>query len=266
MSEQSPSSFNYCEKCGVSTYPDAKYCHNCGTPISLSDAPTPQHVTLPTPKISRSRLGFNAQDRFRLVSQDRLRDFFPTYMVTLVSIIQTAMLGYLLLAANDQLSHVLAGTYAPIWTVLIIAMFFYIVAIWMLYARSMIMLRQIPTVVDDLVPFCLGVTQALAIFSITLQQIAWFYFAVSLSSVVVLVGYTQLWRQLRLQDNPENRLILEALGTYPRYANSLAITYFAIFLSFGVTETLLKLNLLFLAFVVLAMFVWFFFSNYLATR
>lgn len=181
-------------------------------------------------------------------------DLYPTYMITLISIIQAAALGYLLLAANDQLSYIIAGTYDPIWTILIVGMFVMIVATWAQYGSMVLVLRLVPSTMDALVPFCLGVTQALAIFSIIHQQIAWFYFAMSLNSIVLLSAYISVFREARLQqDRVENRTLVELAGTYPRTTKLVAVARSVIFFSFGVAETLLKLNSLYLAIFVLVM-------------
>ncbi len=64
-----------CKACGASIVSDANYCHNCGIPVSSETVP------------------------FDLT--ERVTTFYPTYMVTLISIIQAAALGYLLLAVLD---------------------------------------------------------------------------------------------------------------------------------------------------------------------
>jgi hypothetical protein len=158
MSEPPPTTPNHCGKCGASAYPGANYCQNCGKSISLSDEP------------------FDIEER--------LIDIYPTYMVTLISIIQAAALGYLLLAAKDQLSNAVTSAYDPIWTILIIGMFVMIVATWIQYSHAVLTLQLTPTTLGALVPFLFGVTQALAIFSINLQQSALFYFSMSLTPLL----------------------------------------------------------------------------------
>jgi hypothetical protein len=228
MSEPPPTTPNHCGKCGASAYPGANYCQNCGKSISLSDEP------------------FDIEER--------LIDIYPTYMVTLISIIQAAALGYLLLAAKDQLSNAVTSAYDPIWTILIIGMFVMIVATWIQYSHAVLTLQLTPTTLGALVPFLFGVTQALAIFSINLQQSALFYFSMSFNALVGLSSYISMFREARLhQDRAANRLFLERAGTYPRNIERTTVARFAIFLSFGVTEALFKLNSLYLAIVVLVM-------------
>lgn len=101
---------------------------------------------------------------------DRVVVFFPTYYVTLISIIRVTAFGYLLLVAKDQLSAILASTYDPIWAVLIFGFFLMIAATWMNYTHFITLLRLKPTSLDAYIPFCFGATQALVIFCISLQQ------------------------------------------------------------------------------------------------
>ncbi|MGZ8884770.1 MAG: hypothetical protein ACXW0U_07670 [Halobacteriota archaeon] len=184
---------------------------------------------------------------------DRVAEFFPTYYVTLISIIQVTAFGYLLLVAKDQLSSILAGTYDPLWTVLIVGFFIMIVATWMSYTHYVTSLRLKPTSLDALIPFCFGATQALVIFSISLQQLAWFYFAMVANAAVAISQTYVLWREVRLhQEYEEHRVWIEksrSLSVLPRwYAVRLLI-----FLSFGVAEALFNLHSLLLAIVYLGL-------------
>jgi hypothetical protein len=184
---------------------------------------------------------------------DRVAEFFPTYYVTLISIIQVTAFGYLLLVAKDQLSSILAGTYDPIWTFLIVGFFIMIVATWMSYTHYVTSLRLTPSSLDALIPFCFGATQALVIFSISLQQLAWFYFAMVANALVAISQTYVIFREVRLhQEYEEHRVWIEksgSLSVLPRwYAVRLLI-----FLSFGVAEALLNLHSLLLAIVFLAL-------------
>ncbi len=228
MSEPPPISFDYCEKCGAWVHPDATFCRNCGTSISLSD-PVVDH-------------------------QNRVMDLYPTYMITLTSIIQAAALGYLLLAVQGQLSYIITGGYDSLWTVLIFAMFLIIVATWVQYGSAVLAARLIPTTVDALIPFCFGVTQAFVIFSISMHQLAWFYFAFAANAIVGSSAYLWMSRQYQVYDyRAENRIAFENAKPFIENARRFSSVRVVIFFSFGVTEALLRLNSLLLAIVLLAM-------------
>jgi hypothetical protein len=184
MSGPPPSEIKYCEKCGISVNQGALYCQRCGEMISRSEAFHP-----PT---------------------GRAAEFLPTYMVTFISIIQATVFVYLLLVAKDQYSSILAGTYSPFWTVLIVGMFLMIAALWMNYTHYYTSLRLKPTSLDALLPFCFGATQAIAIFSISLQQLSVFYFAMAANAMVAIIQTYVTIRQARLhQEYEENRAFIE---------------------------------------------------------
>ncbi len=130
------------------------------------------------------------------------------YYVTLFSIIQASALGYLLLVVKDQLVSIINSTYEPLWTILIIATFLMIIAIWINYTFPAPAFRRLNTTLDALIPFCFGVAQALAIFSISLQQLAWYYFSFSLLALVGLAQCRNTFREARLDlDIEQNRIV-----------------------------------------------------------
>ncbi|MGZ8886302.1 MAG: hypothetical protein ACXW1O_07010 [Halobacteriota archaeon] len=184
---------------------------------------------------------------------DRVAEFFPTYYVTLISIIQVTAFGYLLLVAKDQLSSILAGTYDPLWTVLIVGFFIMIVATWMSYTHYVTSLRLTPSSLDALIPFCFGATQALVIFSISLQQLAWFYFAMVANAMVAISQTYVLKREVGLhQEYEAHRVWIEKSGSLSGLPRWFAVRLL-LFLSFGVAEALLNLQSIFLAIVYLAL-------------
>ncbi len=228
MSERPPTSFDYCRNCGASLRADAMCCQNCGMSLSLSDA------------------AFNPQPP--------VMDLYPTYMITLTSIIQAAALGYLLLAVQAQLSYIVTGGYDSLWTVLILAMFLIIVATWVQYGSAVLAARLVPTTVDALIPFCFGVTQALIIFSINMHQLTWFYFAFAANAIVGSSAYIWMTRRYELYSyRAENRIAFENAKPFIQNARRFSIIRIVIFFSFGVAEALLSLNSLLLAIIVLVM-------------
>ena len=227
MSEHPTSEVDYCEKCGVSVVREALYCRRCGEMISRSEAAHP--------------------------SVDRVAEFFPTYYVTLISIIQVTAFGYLLLVAKDQLSSILAGTFDPLWTVLIVGFFIMIVATWMNYTHYVTTLRLTPSSLDALIPFCFGATQALVIFTIGLQQLAWFYFAMAANAVVAISQTLVIVREVRLhQEYEEHRVWIEKSKSIFPLPLWFAVRLL-LFLFFGVAEALFNLHSLLLAIVYLAL-------------
>lgn len=233
MREQAPATHDCCENCGVSVYPDAKYCQNCGALVLLTG--TPHVISKVPPSII-----------------DKLIDFNPTYYVTFISIIQSAALGFLLLALLDQLSSIIKGIFDPIWIILISSLFFFIAAIWIAYTRQIVVFNLVPQTLDGLIPFCFGVTQALAVFSINLQELSWFYFSLSSIAVVGFIQYVHLFREARIH-NERNKDALDLLGDWDRKAKLMAVLRALIFFTFGVLEALLDLHSFYLAIITLVL-------------
>lgn len=181
---------------------------------------------------------------------ERLIEYMPTYYVTFISIIQSAALGLLLLAILDQLTTVSKGTFEPLWTVLTIGLFFFIVAIWMTYTRSVAVFVLVPQTLDAIIPFCFAVTQALAVFSINLHEVAWFYYSLCSIAVVGYVQYYHTFHQARLHLD-KNRAVLQLLGNWDQKARLMAVVRGLTFLSFGVAESILHLESLYLALITL---------------
>ena len=131
-----------CTKCGMRVAPDARYCQNCGSPLSAAGTPDDKEHTRPGKGFeSKSRLSTlesqleeliqlisqNSTDLFKRSSShiDRLIDYYPTYYVTFAGIIQSLIFGFLLLAILDQMSEFNNGTFDPIWLILIFALMFF---------------------------------------------------------------------------------------------------------------------------------------------
>ncbi len=187
---------------------------------------------------------------------DRIVEFYPHYYVTLISIIQVTAFGYLLLVAQEQLSSILSGTYDPLWTILIVGFFIMIVATWMNYTHFVTALRLRPTSLDALIPFCFGATQALVIFCISLQQLAWFYFAMVANALVAITQTYAVMREVRLhQEYVENRVYLQTMerfGTFSKLQRWYALRLL-LFIVFGISEALFNLHSLLLAIVYLGL-------------
>jgi hypothetical protein len=175
---------------------------------------------------------------------DRVVEFSPTYFITFASIIQAAVLGYLLIVIKDQITDISRGIYDPLRAILIAAMFLMIVLIWMNY-YAITMLRFTPSTYDALILFCLGLIQAIAIFCIGLQKVGWYYFSIGLVALMALAAYVFGAREAHLDD--DNRALLARMDAYVYRAIPLAVVSVLIYFAFGVSEVLFYLNSLFFA-------------------
>jgi hypothetical protein len=111
-------------------------------------------------------------------------------------------------------------------------------------------MQLVSTAVDALIPFCFGATQALVIFSISMRELAWLYFAFPANALVGSSSYMWMVHQLPFYDyRAENRIAFESAKPFVYRARRFAVAQAVIFFSFGVTEALLGLNSLLLAIV-----------------
>ncbi len=250
----------FCGHCGAPVHCEANYCSACGTGIPRAGEIRERNAKRDNDIGSRIlRLESKLDEIKHLLSQDnrivnkesptyidRLLDYMPTYYVTLVSIIQSIALGLLFAALFNEVSGITRGTFDPIWTILITGTFFLIISIWITYTRTVPAMRVIPQTLDAIVPFFFGLTQALAIFCISLHEIAWFYFSLSSCAVVAILQYIHSFRQARLHYE-KNREFLEKMGPWDRKAIMMAVIRGSIFIIFGLSEAFFELKSLYFA-------------------
>ncbi len=257
---------NYCEHCGASVNPEAKYCQNCGKVISSSDISRGEAATRAKDTDLTARL-FALETKIEEIKQllfrrdsiendeithvDQNIKWFPSIYATLITIVQSIALGYLFLAIKDQLGTYLThGTYNPIWSMLIIAIFLWIVSVFSVGVLTRRALRYVPDERDILIPFLFGLTEALAIFSISFQKFSWYYFSIGLFWLVGFFSFFHMFRESKLLYE-KNRVVLDHFSTTIRNGQRLSILFAILFFSFSMSETLWNLNSLYFAIVAL---------------
>ena len=258
----------FCKNCGMRISLDARYCQNCGSPIRAAETPDKEKAQPKKEVDIESRLSIlesKIEEIIQLISQnstiffkrssslsDRLIDYYPTYYVTFAGIIQSLVFGFLLLAILDQLSDFSKGTFDPLWIILIFAIFFFMISIWISYTRLVAVFQVTPQTLDGIIPFCFGLIQALVILSINLKELSWYYFSLTSIAVVGLIQWAHAFHQARLHYE-RNRILLEAFGNWDRRAKRMAVIRGPIFVAFGVSEALFHLHSLPLAVITLVM-------------
>jgi hypothetical protein len=186
---------------------------------------------------------------------NQIIEFFPTFYITFISIIQATALGYLLVAIKDNfLSKWIEGAWDPIFAVLIVTSFLVIVEVWYEYMMASPIFRWIPKINDAIIVFSLGVTQFILIFSIGLGNVGWWNIAMSLVCVTAFFAFHNMYHGAkRLRE--KNEVVLDALGRYP-VINEMWIAGAAIiFFSVGLVSSVSKLNSLFIAIFDLGMLI-----------
>lgn len=113
-------------------------------------------------------------DNFVEKNKENLRnqiiDFFPSYYMTLISVIQATTLGYLLLILSNVLTR---KTFNISHSLPLFLSFLVIIEIWYEYVMGSASLRWVPHMLDSTIPFLLGLTQFLMIFSVKSGRCDW---------------------------------------------------------------------------------------------
>lgn len=179
---------------------------------------------------------------------ERAINLSPTYMITFFSIIQSIVLGYLLLTIRDLLDTLAGGFPDPVWIIAIVVAFLMVITIWQEFVIGSITFLWVQRLPDAMLLFLFGLTQALVVFSIDRHRIVWFCF--SMSSVAILAFFQKIntLREARWHFE-RNRVALELSGDYYRISEISILVYAMLLFFFGVSEVIWpsRLNPLYIA-------------------
>lgn len=140
--------------------------------------------------------------------QEQVKAEFAAVYLTLISVIQGSVLGYLLGQADSIL-----GTLGLRSGLLLLDGFLVIGAIWHEYVMGTTTFRWIPRLPDAFLPMLLGACQFVMARSIASPTSAWF-FGLSALCVVGFLAFSNQYRAARRY--PENDEVFRALGPWPR--------------------------------------------------
>ena len=157
----------------------------------------------------------------------RTKEASPAFYLTLVSIIQSLALGYLL--SGIKPARLFADT-GLLYGLMCLATLQIVILTWHEYAVGSICFRTVLDYFDSLIPFLFGIAQWAVIAAINQETpFAWFV-ALMFYTAVSLMAYTnQGWKSRREQ---ENAALLEFLGGYHRQMitfPALSLLSFALF-------------------------------------
>lgn len=221
MPNQPQKADNYCPNCKTPADLDAKFCKNCGKSFLIDE---------------------------RRDLKEKIIEFAPSLNVTLISVILSLTLGYLLLTIKDRISNMQAvGNYDLIWVFLIVATFEMIVATWAEYMKGNSIFRWVPTYWDVVYPFFVGLTQSLAIFAIDFQNASLWYFSMGSVHILGFFEFHHMFDQARKSGS--NRLGLEFYEKQkvPQRTQAGTLFFAALLFLFGSLEYVWKINSLFFA-------------------
>lgn len=159
-------------------------------------------------------------------------DFFPSYYMTLISVIQATTLSYLLSTFSLQLKEGIPDL--SIFVIYVIT-FFVLIVVWYEYMMGSASLRWVPSMWDSVIPFFLGIAQFLFIFSIpSKKDIYYWYF--SFSGICFVSFFAFLNMYLGAEQLKGNRMVFNKLKKFPLINYIFMGVYTILFLFFGYYE------------------------------
>jgi len=151
--------------------------------------------------------------------QDDLWDSFGATYITLISIIQSALLGFLIFGIQENYKDL-----TPLQWVISGATFLAIVAIWNEYRMGATMFFWVPTLLDALIPFAFGGFQFLLVRNIIYPD-AWFWSIAGFNLLGVL-AYENMYRRAK-GEFKQNHVLLSLIGKY-RWINPISCFVLAV--------------------------------------
>ena len=141
--------------------------------------------------------------------RNRARDYFPSVLLTLVSIIQAIALESLADRARDR-----PELYETSWDALLgwlqlAVSFNIIILIWLIYVGFVMRFRWTPTVTDSVMPFFVGLIEFSMIELIGHEKLGEWVLTLGLVSAVVTILAHRLMRRAR--SDPENRQFFDGV-------------------------------------------------------
>jgi hypothetical protein len=168
------------------------------------------------------------EQRVKIESLKRARESHLNVYLTLTSIVQGAVLAYLLSAVSIH-----RGDIGIVGWVLASATFLLVVVTWNEYVMGVITFRWVPDLIDSAIPFLFGVSEYLLVNRISDDPTKWVV-AFMVFSAVSFLAFQNMYSKARREDG-HNDVVLAVLGGFVR-VNSflpaigvfLSLTYIAI--------------------------------------
>lgn len=117
---------------------------------------------------------------------DRVREQFPSFYLTLVTVIQGAILGYFVFILHSSFSPFNIDLHNML---LLIASFFMIVAIWVTYSLNSLVWRWIPGISDPLLVFAIGVAEFAVIRLSISGSVYYWYFSMAMIALLACLAF-----------------------------------------------------------------------------
>ena len=183
---------------------------------------------------------------------------FPQYYITLVSIIQAAAFGFFLLQLQPDFvdnNGVIRNSIPLIF--LCLSTFFVLIEIWYEYMMGALAMKWFPKIFDSIIPFLLGIFEALMILYLGSNNIPGWYVTLSLVCFCSFFAFLNMYRGCNCHYE-ENKVILESIQDDPNKTLCIILISGFFFLLCGIFEYLyhaLTVYIALLSFLIIVTFV-----------
>ena len=167
---------------------------------------------------------------------------FPTYYITLISIVQVTAFTYLIVMIQQKFFISTENSMKNItFLLLTLATFLVLIEVWYEYMMGSVAMRWIPQLWDAILPFFLGLAELIMIFYLSDGNIPGWYFAMGLVCFSSFLALVNMYRGCYYHYN-ENEILLACLGNYPHFTLIWIFTAGIIFSAIGYFEQLNNLE------------------------
>jgi hypothetical protein len=164
----------------------------------------------------------STENNVRIESLKRAIDAHRTVYLTLTSIVQGAVVAYLLSFVSLHHSEI-----GPTGWILTSATFLLVILTWNEYVMGVITFRWVPDIIDSCIPFMLGASQYLLVNAISNDPTKWVFRQIAFSGVSFF-AFLNMYSKAKREDG-HNAVVLTALGRFVPL--NLALPAIGVFLS-----------------------------------
>lgn len=194
------------------------------------------------------------------------KDASPTFYLTLISITQSLVLGYLFEYLNYD--KIFGNCFCMEYLLKTIVSLQLIILIWFEYAMSTICFKWVLNYFDSLIPFFFGISQyLLLVFMNKAKNDYLWFFGIALITAVSLTAYVN--QNIKAAKESDNKLIFYKLGNLHKQATYLfvaltlllflalgALNSFPLFNSQFVSWSLAIINIILLSYALFRSYIW----------
>lgn len=165
---------------------------------------------------------------------ERIKNQFSSAYLTLISLIEASILGFLIYDFNNKLIPISSFTLDSIvifceYT----TVFLIIVIVWGEYVMGSIVFRWIPGITDVFIPFLTGLAQASAICFIDYELSSHWLFALSSICVFSWWAYINMYQKSE-KNKEDNKPVLTALNTWKKINYTITSTLAGFLIMVGI--------------------------------